>query len=360
MTSFFITFMAYTDPVSFLRTWNTLPNAPCPTRQSISKSSGVSLFLGAVGLFGSVRAVLSSSPESILRSEPPAWSDVRLDVSSDLVSADAGAWDPAGGAGLVFGARDGESPGASPPPAIFAHTSDALCAPPGFSEDVGASKPLVVRTTSVSRVGVLGGFPAAAWSFVAVVCAPVALTSLLGPSSERLACDPSGCRASFSPAASSPAFVGVSPLWKSSSKFMSSPPSLDSSGSTTSYLVLTFCIFIRASERYLALTSSRTSSSPPLRSTRTAQTPGTTRHSLRMSCLQAVAAVRTTVWAPCPCPCPSHFPAYICCAAAQPRKVDLESDSSDNIHSTVSSHKKRCWWRYLRLRLLFFLFRIWC
>ena len=234
MISFFITFMAYTDPVSFLRTWNTLPNAPCPTRQSISKSSGVSLFLAAVGLLGSTRVVLSSRPESMRRSDPPPCSEVRLDVSRDLVSADAGACDPAGGAGLVFGPREGESPGASPPLAIFAHTSDALGAPnPGFSAGFGASKPLVVRTRSASRVGVLGGFPAAACSCVAVFWTLSAWTSLLGPSSERLACDPSGARAPFSVSrVSAAAFVGVSPLWKSSSKFISSPPSLGSASTT--------------------------------------------------------------------------------------------------------------------------------
>ena len=47
MVSLRITFIAYTEPLSFLRTWNTFPNAPWPTKHSISKSSGVSFFFVA-------------------------------------------------------------------------------------------------------------------------------------------------------------------------------------------------------------------------------------------------------------------------------------------------------------------------
>mmetsp|Transcript_30868 Transcript_30868/g.76780 ORF Transcript_30868/g.76780 Transcript_30868/m.76780 type:complete len:238 (-) Transcript_30868:398-1111(-) len=111
MMSFFITFMAYMWPLSLLRTWNTFPNAPWPTRQSISKSSGVSFFCAGMGLSPpapppptSTVVTLFRSPESMRR---------RLEDSRDLVSAEVGV-DAVSGYAAV--SAPGEAAGEEAPP----------------------------------------------------------------------------------------------------------------------------------------------------------------------------------------------------------------------------------------------------
>ena len=164
-----------------MRTWNTFPNAPWPTKHSISKSSGVS-FLRADALAPALDtgATLCSKPLS-MRRRPP-FSPPPPSASRDLVRPDAGLDVRAG---LGAGAAPGDAlrlpapPKSSPEtPAEMADQAwsmegAAVCSEvspscgPRASRSEGESNPVVVLICGCDgagldgfrATGVAGGFP---------------------------------------------------------------------------------------------------------------------------------------------------------------------------------------------------------
>mmetsp|Transcript_13045 Transcript_13045/g.29739 ORF Transcript_13045/g.29739 Transcript_13045/m.29739 type:complete len:299 (-) Transcript_13045:104-1000(-) len=124
-------------PSPMRRTWNTLPNAPCPTTQRTSKSSG------PTGLFGSIRSVVLGGDDDVVG----AGTSSSASATSSSVLATAGAAASSSTSTAVRCAS-------TAPPASLRSSSSTLAASPRAGDDgagAGASPGAPLRA-SVSEL----------------------------------------------------------------------------------------------------------------------------------------------------------------------------------------------------------------